>query len=200
MKLQESDFVELNFISPIENVSSILKNGLLSHNMMKKLSIPHVSVASEDVQERRVNIVIPGGRQLHDYVNIYFNARNPMLYVLLPRHKEICVLRINKKILQLKNTIVSDQNAARTWAKFEPSPDGLEMIDKDELFALSWNHPDPFEKDRLKGLMCAEVLVPDKVDARFILGAYVSCQEARDILEELYLKLDVKINRQLFFQ
>ncbi|MBI3351511.1 MAG: DUF4433 domain-containing protein [Nitrospirae bacterium] len=200
MKLKESDIDELYFIAPIDNVASILKKGLLSHNMMKKLAITHVSVASGDVQARRVDKVVPGGRKLHDYVNIYLNARNSMLYSLLDRQKEICVLRIDRKVMRLQKAIISDENAARGWAKFQPSPDGLEMIDKEELFGLSWNHPDPFEKDRLKGLMCAEVLVPEKVSAKYILGAYVSCQEAGVTLADLCPDLDVKINGQIFFQ
>ena len=144
--------------------------------------------------------MIPGGRKLHDYVNIYLNARNPMLYVLLDQQRELCILRIDKRVLQLRNAIVSDRNAARDWAKFEPAPDGLEMIDKEEVFALSWNHADPFEKDRLKGVMCAEVLVPDKVESSYIIGAYVSSQEAYDTLKGLCPDLDIRISRTLFFQ
>ena len=200
MRLALSDIEELYFIAPIINVPSILKHGLLSHNMTRQLKIRHVSVASQDVQARRSNKTIPGGRKLHDYANIYLNARNPMLYVLLNQQKELCVLRIDKRVLQLRNAIVSDRNAARDWAKFEPAPDGLEMIDKEEVFAVSWNHADHFEKDRLKGVMCAEVLVPDKVEPRYIIGAYVSSQEAYDTLKDLCPDLDVRINRTLFFQ
>jgi hypothetical protein len=57
--------------------------------------------------------MIPGGRKLYDYVNIYLNARNPMLYVLLDQQRKLCILRIEKRVLQLRNAIVSDRNAAR---------------------------------------------------------------------------------------
>ena len=82
-------------------------------HMIKQLKIRHVSVASQDVQARRINKMIPGGRKLHDYVNIYLNARNPMLYVLLDQQRKLCILRIEKRVLQLRNAIVSDRNAAR---------------------------------------------------------------------------------------
>jgi hypothetical protein len=39
-----------------------------------------------------------------------------MLYVLLDQQKELCVLKIDKRVLQLRNAIVSDRNAARDWA------------------------------------------------------------------------------------
>lgn len=200
MKLKETDIEELYFIAHIENVPSILRLGLLSHNMMIKRKIRHVSVASTDVQARRINKTIPGGRKLHDYVNTYFNARNPMLYVLIPKQMDLCVLRISSDILRVTGIVISDQNAARGWARFEPAPDGFEMLDKDEIFALSWNHADYFEKDRLKGVMCAEVLVPDKVESKYIKGAYVSCQEALDRLAELCPSFPITMNKTLFFQ
>lgn len=200
MKLTPSDIAELYFITDIANMPSILKHGILSHNLIAKKKIQHSSVANVDVQGRRMNKVIPGGKKLHDYANLYINARNPMLYVLLPKQQDLCVLRISIDVLQGTGVVVSDENAARGWARFEPWPDGLTMLDKDELFALRWDVSDPYEKDRLKGVMCAEVLVPDKVESRYIQGAFVSWQEAFDRLAGLCPGLSISLNRTLFFQ
>ncbi len=199
MKLIPSDIVELYFITAIINVQSILEHGILSHNLIAKKKIQHTSVASIDVQSRRMNKVIPGGKKLHDYANLYLNARNPMLYVLLNKHRELCVLRISDDVTRSPGVVISDQNAARGWARFQPWPDGLSMIDKDELFVLNWDDPDPYKKARLKGVMCAEVLVPDKIGRKFIKGAFVSCQEALDTLTPLCTGFPVSINKQLFF-
>lgn len=200
MKLIPSDILELYFITAIINVPSILEHGILSHNLIAKKKIQHASVASVDVQSRRMNKVIPGGKRLHDYANLYLNARNPMLYVLLNKQGELCVLRISNDVARKPGVVMSDRNAARGWARFQPWPDGLSMIDKEELFGLSWDDPDPYEKDRLKGVMCAEVLVPDKVERRYIKGAYVSCQEALDQLTGLCTGFPVSINNKLFFR
>lgn len=123
-----------------------------------------------------------------------------MLYVLLPKQRDLCVLHISTDVLQGTGVIVSDENAARGWARFEPWPDGLSMIEKEDIFRERWDVDDPFEKDRLKGLMCAEILVPDKVDSRFIQGAYVSCQESLDRLAGLCPGLSISLNKTLFFQ
>ena len=200
MKLTPSDITELHFITDIVNVPSILVHGILSHNLIAKKKIQHSSVANVDVQGRRMNKVIPGGKKLHDYANLYINARNPMLFVLLPKQWDMCVLRISTDVLQSTGLIVSDENAARGWARFEPWPDGLNMIEKEDIFRQRWDVDNPFEKDRLKGVMCAEILVPDKVEGRFIQGACVSCQEALDRLEGLCPGFPVTINRKLFFQ
>jgi len=200
VKLTPSDITELHFITDIVNVPSILVHGILSHNLIAKKKIQHSSVANVDVQGRRMNKVIPGGKKLHDYANLYINARNPMLFVLLPKQWDMCVLRISTDVLQSTGLIVSDENAARGWARFEPWPDGLNMIEKEDIFRQRWDVDNPFEKDRLKGVMCAEILVPDKVEGRFIQGACVSCQEALDRLEGLCPGFPVTINRKLFFQ
>lgn len=200
MKLTPSDITELYFITDIANMPSILTHGILSHNLIAKKKIPHSSVANVDVQSRRTDKVIPGGKKLHDYANLYINARNPMLYVLLPRQRELCVLRVSTGVFLCVGVIVSDENAARGWARFEPWPDGLHMIEKEDIFRERWDVDDFFEKKRLMGVMCAEVLVPDKVESRYILGACVSCQEALNRLVGLCPGLPVIINKRLFFQ
>ena len=57
--------------------------GLLSHQGAS--AFPHYSVASEEVQERCRLKRLPNGERLHNYVNLYFDARNPMMYKLLPK-------------------------------------------------------------------------------------------------------------------
>ncbi len=78
MRKEELD--ELHYITLIDNVASILTKGILSHRLAEK--VPHGSVAMQEVQDRRRNKKVPGGRMLHEYVNTYFSARNPMLYLL----------------------------------------------------------------------------------------------------------------------
>jgi len=77
--MDRNDLTELHYITKIRNVPSIMTKGILSHKQSKK--IDHNSVAMEEIQERREKKIVPGGRPLHEYVNLYFHARNPMLYV-----------------------------------------------------------------------------------------------------------------------
>jgi hypothetical protein len=56
--MNRSDITELHYISPIENIPSILKHGILSHNRAKKIN--HYSVAMLEIQERRKDKQIPG--------------------------------------------------------------------------------------------------------------------------------------------
>lgn len=153
------------------------------------------------IQGRRARKRIPGGRPLHDYVNLYFCARNPMLFKRKDQHEELCVLRLNTDVLDLPNVVITDQNAASGYVRFAPAPIGLQIVDQELVFAEYWTHRDnPIEEMRHRSAKCAEVLVPDCVDPHFILGAYVSCDAARAAIEALGLDLPVTIDSHLFFR
>ncbi len=199
---------ELHYITSIGNMDSILNLGILSHRGAR--TIQHQSVAMREIQERRQGVVVPGlrgNRPLHEYANLYFHARNPMLYQIVHRstdmHKEICIVKISKEILNRVGVIVSDKNASSEYVRFYNVRDGLRMLDTGFIFAQYWNHDDPIEKYIRTSIKCAEVLVPDIVPIDYILGAYVSCDESR---LKLYNKIgnirqdfEISINPDLFF-
>ena len=76
--MKRDDLSEVHYITPIANLPSILAHGLLPHKSVQ--SMPHVSVAMAEIQARRRHVRVPGGRPLHEYVNLYFHARNPMMF------------------------------------------------------------------------------------------------------------------------
>lgn len=78
--------------------------------------------------------------------------------------------------------------------------DGLKIIDSDRIFARYWTHPsDPFEEMSHKSEKCAEVLVPERVDPGFVVGAYVANQTALASFEALKTELPVCIRNDMFF-
>ena len=196
--MKRNELEELHYITTIRNVPSIMAKGVLSHKLVRK--IDHNSVAMEVIQERREKKVVPGGRPLHEYVNLYFHARNPMLYVRQSQHADLCILRVSTEILDLPGVIIADSNASSNYARFAPSPKGLSIVDKDLTFAAYWTHLDPFEAMRRKSAKCAEVLVPDRIDPALIIGAYVSCADAKEALEATGVDIPVTINSHLFFR
>ena len=196
--MKRDELKELYYIAPIGNLSSIGTHGILCHRRAEEKS--PISIAMGEVQERRACTRVPGGRRLHDYANLYFNARNPMLYKRKDIHEEICVLSVSVDVLDLKDVVVTDQNAARAIVGFYSVEEGLGRLVKDELFAAYWTHPgDEHEEYRHKGLMCAEVLVPERVLPSFIKGVYVSTEAAKRAVEATGVSLPVKIRPSLFF-
>lgn len=188
---------ELHCIMPIENIPSVMQHGILSHEQASRLS--HNDISLSDVQDRRKKEKI-GNLMLHQYANLYFCARNPMLYLRLNQKDSLCILRVSKEILKCEGIVISDRNAsAYDYVKFYESPKGLHHIDFDLVFAEYWTDTNMFEYWRKKSIKCAEVLVPHCVEAGYIEGAYVANETAKINLENKGFSKPIAINAHMFF-
>jgi acetyltransferase-like isoleucine patch superfamily enzyme len=197
--MDRSELDELHYVSPICNVPSILRHGILSHNRVKVMRVQHHSVAMQEIQDRRAKVVVPGGRKLHDYANLYICARNPMMFKLRHQHQDLCVLRVHPSVIDLPGVAIADRNASSDYVRFETAPDGLDIVSYELAFAEYWTDVDPIVGWKKKAVKCAEVLVPGKVQPKYITGGYVSCQDAKSAFESLNTGLAVGINSYLFF-
>ena len=178
---------------------SVLEHGILSHSEAGPLQ--PVSVAKQDVQDLRSDVKVPNGRDLHDYTNLYFNGRNSMMYSITKSQgvDEICLLRVDVAVLDLPGTVITDCNAASNYVRFSEPTTGLSRIDKDELFSTYWTHSDQVQEWRHKSRMCAEVLVPDRVEPSKIIGAYVGSDAALASLAIAAPSLNVTVDTAKFF-
>lgn len=196
--MKRSELNELHYIAAISNARSICELGILSHEQAGK--VPHISIAMEEIQDRRAKVVVPGGYHLHKYANLYLCARNPMMYKRLDRHKELCVLRIDPRVLDLPKVVVTDENASSDYVRFAPAPAGLAIVNRRLTFARDWRHSDRIEYYRRKSAKCAEVLVPDCVHPKYLLGTHVSCEESLRVFGELGVSLEASVSPDLFFR
>ena len=188
---------ELHCIMPIANLVSVMAHGILSHERAAKL--PHHSVALQPVQDRRDQKQVPGGLKLHQYANLYFHARNPMMYRRLAEAPNLCVLKVSTTVLTLPGAVISDQNAASGYVRFL-HPRQWQVLDFDAIYAVDWRHPnDPVAYYRHSSQKCAEVLVPQRVETRYLTGAYVVDHAAKARLDDLGLALPATMNPVLFF-
>jgi hypothetical protein len=188
---------ELGYIVPIATVPSILQHGILSHRRAARIA--HESIALEGVQDRRAGKIVPNGRPLHEYANLYICPRNPMLLKKRDIHDRICVLRVRPDVLAIQSVVVTDSNAASKYVSFKPAPEGLAIVNRARTFAEWWTHDDQIEQWRHSAQKCAEVLVPDVIPVHHILGAYVSCEASRQELSRNAPNLPITINADLFF-
>lgn len=123
-----------------------------------------------------------------------------MLFKRKHLHMDLCVLRVSTDVLDLPKVVITDGNAASDYTWFWPSPKGLSKVDKELIFAEFWTDEDQIVGWQKKRAKCAEVLVPDLVKPRFILGAYVSCSGALLKFKVIESRLSVTINSHLFFR
>jgi len=181
---------------PLANVPSVLQRGILSHERASK--IEHESAAMQEIQERRDRKRVPGGLRLHQYANLYFHARNPMLYKRKENASNLCILRISTDVRHVQGVVITDQNAASDWVRFL-HPDQYRLLDFDTIFAMDWRHPnDPIALRRHRLQKCAEVLVPHVVEPTFLAGAYVANQDAANRFRQM-CNLSITIDAEMFF-
>lgn len=184
-------------IMPISNIPSIMRCGILSHQRAEL--VQHKSIALNEVQDRRANVRIPNGLALHQYVNLYFDPRNPMMYCRKDIAQELCVLRIKFDILEKDNVVVSDRNASRGNVLFCTPLEGLAKLDFQTIFARSWADPDQYIWYEKKGIKCAEVLVPYQVTPEYIEVAYVVNETAQKALREIGFNNEIEVKPGIFF-
>jgi len=197
--MQRDEVTELHFITSIENLGSILERGILSHDRAARVN--HKSVALKDVQDRRRDKRVPNGGRLHGYANLYFHARNPMMYYLKHNdYNDLAVIRVSPAVLDLPDAVLADGNAASVGTRFYPSPNGLADLDSQRIFAWSWNDTDFWAKQEKKRARNAEVLIPNLVASRYIRGCYVDTPEKRAFCEGLDDLPTVTVNRGIFFR
>lgn len=191
---------EFQCIMPLENIPSVLKLGILSNERSAK--IEHRSVAMEDVQEKREQKHVPGGLKLHQYANLYFHARNPMLYKRKSETNNLCVLRVSTEILQLPGVVFADCNASSPYVRFL-APSQWTLLDYEAIYAMDWNRQhanDPYAYRVHKARKCAEVLVPHVVETKYVIGAYVVDEATRLKLQSLGFDRAVTIDSEMFFR
>ena len=185
---------------PLENIPSVLKHGILSNERAAKHE--HRSVAMAEVQEKRELKHVPGGFKLHQYANLYFHARNPMLYKRKSDANNLCVLRISTEVLQLPGVVLADCNASSPWVRFL-APSQWALLDYEAIYAFDWNRRhanDPYAYRVHKARKCAEVLVPHAVQARHIIGAYVVDEGTRLKLLSAGFDRTITIDSAMFFR
>jgi len=189
--------VELHCIMPMANIGSVMRHGVLSY--ARAAALKHASIAMQPVQDRRDKKEVPGGLKLHQYANLYFHARNPMLFKRLNEAAHLCVLRISPDVLAIKGTVISDQNAASDYVRFH-DPSQLRQLPFDDIFAADWRDPDKVVFWRKKSRKCAEVLVPHQVPSQYLRGAHVMDAQAGSKLRDGGFSLPIEVNPVLFFQ
>lgn len=189
------NITHLYHITHISNLQNILQNGLLSHNQAHEGYIK-TNIADNEVNKRRQKKEPIFNRSLHDYVPLYFNPKNPMLFRRQNLQNEIVLLAIEKNVLFGMNSIYSDGNAAANSTHFFKGINDLAKINWDCIHADHWSSfPDG------KRIRCAEVMVYQKIDVSRIRKVICYNKIHPFVLSQVrdHGFLEAEINNNFFF-
>lgn len=160
---------QLYFITHIDNLPSIIKNGILSHDMMLKRGLKSTQISDEQIVERRKEKQTPNGKSLWSYANLFFQPKNAMLYrVTYNSVDNIAILAVKRDILNHDGVFMTDGNAASNNSKIESvSPSQLAVI-ANQIETIWWEAVDGKRKSM------AECLVPDRGPSEYLECVYVA--------------------------
>ncbi len=173
----------LFYITHIDNIPSILRKGILSHERMLNENIPYTPIYNEQIVTNRRNIVAPDGRSLWNFANLYFQPRNPMLYRVLHEKQtnEVAIIAMQPIILERPDIYVSNGSAAHS------ASDILHAIEfkkeQRQIFRNTVNVEWWNDLNGSKRKIMAECLVPDMVNPDLIQAIYVGNRNARERVE-----------------
>ena len=149
-----------------DNLEGILLNGLMSHKRVYSNKMIRIDISNQSIQNERNRLESVFGRNIQDYVPLYINPQNPMMDSerVKSYSSNILLLEIIPHILvQNKNTLFSDGNAAQHQTNFYHNQNEMENINWQLLQEGNW-----IKGTESQRVMCSEVLVPERVEVFYI--------------------------------
>jgi len=191
---------DLYYITHINNISSILKNGILSHEQVETRQIDYTPIYDKEIVTSRREKKIPDGRSLWSFANLYFQPRNPMLYRVICEKPvdDIAVLALKREILNRNDIFISNGNAASTATAILPADEGKKALYRmTKVLDKEWWTEESGDKRKIM----AECLVPEVISPEYIQTIYVASHDTADrIRVMLSSNIPVVPEPTIFFQ
>lgn len=172
---------ELYYITHIDNIPSILERGILSHERIESEGIQYTPIYDLEIVKSRQEKKAPNGKSLWSFANLFFQARNPMLYRVNCEKgvENIAIIGVNRVLFSRSDSFVSTGNAAHHKSKILSQPTRLDRSnpDRKEFFRVLkeiskmvwWN-----EGFDAKRRIMAECLILDEIPPEYIQSIYVA--------------------------
>ncbi|MEK6927648.1 MAG: DarT ssDNA thymidine ADP-ribosyltransferase family protein [Nanoarchaeota archaeon] len=175
---------EFQYIVHKNNLKEVLERGILSHNKVEELGIKPEMISNPQVMELRKNRKVEGDKTLWDYANVYFKARNPMLWQIINKYgiDNVVILGLKPTIYRLNGAKITNGNAASSDTEILPTSQLKEVLTsiKEELTSDWWK-----AINGSKRKVMAECLVPELIPSDYIKSIYVPNYKIKKDIELL---------------
>jgi len=181
-------------ITPVSNLPTILEHGLYSHTQLVRRKILFSVAYDSNIVERRGRIPTGTRRSLHEYVNLYLNPRNAMMYLVKVIERcDVAVVQVNSRVLDRKDVWLTDGNAAANATSFHPVDMKTLAQLRHQVDCESWNDPDESLKAENKRKMMAECLVPVHISPELIEVVYFNDLQSADKVIQSSSGVDIRL-------
>lgn len=199
-KLHNLPFPGFYHMTHVKNLENILANGLLSHTKAYQENLVQVDISNQSVNSRRSREDSIYHKPLHDYVPLYINPLNAMLYVKTRQNQinDIILFEVLPHIVaQTKEIIISDGNAASNATSFYGNLNDFDNLDWKILNAGYWcGFPDG------KRIRCSEILIPEKIGLTYIQRIICNSEVMADKVCHLFpnkFGIFVDVDKKMFY-
>ena len=203
---------QLAYLATEANLPAVVRDGLRAPGRATNIenADPRTTDAVPWVGERKCDPI--NGLRLVDYVPMFLNGRNTVMYTNLMTGRPLCIVRVRAGAVNTPGTILSDGPIARETTRFFDPFEAPSQLDLNAISAKTWSvfgnrdRTTPTGRDaRVKSAMQATLLVPDFVTADLIEGiiapSEASAARVRDLLraQRINPQVSVSVDANRFF-
>lgn len=196
-------------ITHLDNLPGITQRGLLCRRRIESQGLPYVDLSDPACQARRTHRHLDAGEvDLHRYVPLFINPRNPMLFRLIRTLQEsghdgeLAILEISPDPARWQASLLADGIASSmdTHLFHATDPGASDALDWDAIHCSSWNDAPRSVRRRTM----AEVLVHGSLAPRHIRKVWLQKPSALRALAQKLASSDlahccVDDEKELFF-
>ena len=194
-ELNRNEVYSLWHITHRDNLASISKKGILSHN--GAFILDYVDISNQGVQDRRQKIEPINNRAIHEYTPLFINPKNAMLYFLKDKREELCLLEISLDVLECEY-IYTDGNASRRDTDFYGDDDySFESLAWDNIFSESWTHFGERDEEKMSQMQ-SEFLIYPSIKSKYIKKIHCYSKESVKFFKNTHIDKPISLNRQAF--
>ncbi len=189
----------LYYITHINNLPSILERGIFCHRKIEEEKIEFTPIYNAAIVSSRNEKKVTEESNLWDFVNLYFQPRNAMLYSLRSLREEslIIIIGLKSSLLDRNDIFVTTGNAASSCTEFLTGTNAQKRLKiiREKVDKEYWSREDGSKRE-----LMAECLVPDSVDPNYISEIYVPNEKALNKVKEICNEtIPVILEPELFF-
>jgi len=163
----------LYYITHKQNLASIHSRGLLALNEVLRRGLTRVDVSNQDVQTLRERHEPIRSQSIHDYVPLYLNPRNPMLFALRELRDVLVILKVANQVAQDGQAIFCDGNAASATTQFSLD-EGIVASSIEALRAEYWTGIEDGKRRRMAEVLIHQRVAPDQIEAVLCPNGFVA--------------------------
>lgn len=200
---EDPRFSYLYYLTPLNNLESILNLGILSRNAVNTRKLSHTDASNLGVQDNRhqrlIEMTDGVKRPLHDCANMYL-IPNTASNIMMRRAHDIdfALILISKEVLADKEITFafSDGNLGASLSTVYTDYGDLKKLDWDLLSHDKASYYEGYEFNEYKRKRCAEVLiyacVPPKYFKKIVVKNMDAAHKIKKLLGDKNLNIDLE--------